>query len=68
MMSSEKADRMRMELDSVEARLEEEKKRSSDLLLQVKSSAHFPKCGAKPSVGNRFCFTFRDCFYDVVIM
>ncbi|XP_016890280.1 centrosomal protein of 55 kDa isoform X2 [Cynoglossus semilaevis] len=35
MMSSEKADRMRMELDSVEARLEEEKKRSSDLLLQV---------------------------------
>lgn len=47
MMSSEKADRMRMELDSVEARLEEEKKRSSDLLLQVKSSAHFPKCGAQ---------------------
>lgn len=35
MVSSEKADRKRMELDNMEARLVEEKKRSADLLLQV---------------------------------
>lgn len=34
-MSSERADRMRAELESVEIRLEEERKRSAELLLQV---------------------------------
>lgn len=33
--SSELAERMRMELESLEVRLEEERKRSADLLLQV---------------------------------
>ncbi|XP_056153682.1 centrosomal protein of 55 kDa [Lampris incognitus] len=33
--SSERADRMRVELDSVDTRLEEERKRSAELLLQV---------------------------------
>ncbi|KAM3859963.1 centrosomal protein of 55 kDa [Diretmus argenteus] len=35
MVSSERADRMRTELDSMDVRLEEERKRSAELLLQV---------------------------------
>lgn len=34
-VSSERTERMRMELESLEVRLEEERKRSADLLLQV---------------------------------
>lgn len=34
-VSSERAERMRVELESMDVRLEEEKKRSADLLLQV---------------------------------
>lgn len=34
-VSSERADRMRAELESVDIRLEEERKRSAELLLQV---------------------------------
>lgn len=33
--ASERTERMRMELESLEVRLEEERKRSADLLLQV---------------------------------
>lgn len=35
-MSSERAERMRMELESMDVRLEEEKKRSAQLLQQVR--------------------------------
>lgn len=34
-VSSERTERMRVELESMDVRLEEEKKRSADLLLQV---------------------------------
>lgn len=37
-VSSEQGDRMRVELDSMNVRLEEERKRSSELLLQVTHS------------------------------
>eukprot|EP00064_Thunnus_orientalis_P001171 superscaffoldBa00000077_g1173 len=38
-VSSEQADRMRVELESMDIRLEEERKRSAELLLQIKLSA-----------------------------
>ncbi|XP_029620328.1 centrosomal protein of 55 kDa isoform X3 [Salmo trutta] len=37
--SADRADRMRSELDSMDARLEEERKRSAELLLQIQQSA-----------------------------
>ncbi|XP_029540502.2 centrosomal protein of 55 kDa-like isoform X3 [Oncorhynchus nerka] len=37
--SADRADRMRSELDSMDSRLEEERKRSADLLLQIQLSA-----------------------------
>lgn len=45
-MSSERADRMRVELENMDIRLEEEKKRSAELLLQVR----FPFSDLSPLV------------------
>ena len=38
--STERTDRMRVELESMDVRLEEERKRSADLLLQVHTHTH----------------------------
>lgn len=43
-VSSERTERMRMELESLEFRLEEERKRSADLLLQVAYKNNTIKC------------------------
>lgn len=54
-MSSERADRMRVELENMDIRLEEEKKRSAELLLQVR----FPFSDLSPLVLVYQSFSFK---------